>query len=150
MAVYVDNFRALATVGRIRGRWSHLTADTPEELHEFAARLGHRREWFQGRCKHGRCPLLGGICVHFHYDVVDRKRTEAIRLGATAIDLRDMGALISVRRRQFGAREPGLDMPEPCQPIGCDAGIHLRGCCYASTDQDGPDFGSNSSAVGHG
>jgi hypothetical protein len=143
MTVYVDNFRAPATVGRVRGRWSHLTADTPDELHEFAARLGHRREWFQARCKHAKCPLLGGVCVHFHYDVVDSNRTKAIKLGAAAIDIRDMGAIISVRRRQFGAREPGLDMPEPCQPIGCDNGHHLRGCWYATADQATSDTETN-------
>lgn len=121
MTVYVDNFRTPATVGRIRGRWSHLTADTVEELQAFAARLGHRPEWFQARCKHAKCPTFDGVCVHFHYDVVDAKRAEAIALGAVAIDIREMGALISVRRRQF-APEPGLDMPEPCQPIGCDNG----------------------------
>jgi hypothetical protein len=26
-------------------------------------------------------------------------------------------------------------MPEPCQPIGCDAGIHLAGCTYAEIDE---------------
>nr|WP_221374360.1 DUF4031 domain-containing protein [Actinoplanes polyasparticus] len=135
MTVYVDNFRAPATVGRINARWSHLTADTVEELHEFAGRLGQRREWFQGHCKHAKCPTLDGVCVHFHYDVVDGKRTAAIAMGATAIDLRDMGAIIAVRRRQ-AAREPGMDMPEPCQPIGCDGGFHLRGCCYATADQE--------------
>lgn len=101
MAVYVDNFRAPATVGRIRGRWSHLTADTPAELHEFAARLGQRRESFQARCKYGKCPTVEGACAHWHYDVVDRKRLEAIALGALPIDIREMGALISARRAQF-------------------------------------------------
>lgn len=101
MTVYVDNFRTPATVGRLRGRWSHLTADTPDELHAFAERLGHRREWFQAKCKHLPCPTVDGVCAHFHYDVVDRKRTEAIALGAKAIDIREMGALVSARRSQF-------------------------------------------------
>ena len=134
MTVYVDNFRSPAAVGHIKARWSHLTADTVEELHEFAARLGQRREWFQDRCKHAKCPTLDGACVHFHYDVVDRKRTSAIAMGAEAIDIRDMGAIMSVRRRQF-VTEPGLDMPEPCQPIGCDSDIHLRGCYYIAADE---------------
>jgi Protein of unknown function (DUF4031) len=132
VTVYVDNFRAPATVGRVRGRWSHLTADTVEELRAFADRLGHRREWFQAHCKHAKCPTLDGVCVHFHYDVVDSNRTKAIRLGATPIDIREMGALISVRRLQF-TPEPGLDLPAPCQPIGCDNGYHLRGCWYGRT-----------------
>lgn len=108
MTVYVDDFRAPATVGRIKGRWSHLTATTPDELHEFAARLGCRREWFQARCKHAACPTVDGVCVHYHYDVVDRKRFEAIQLGATPIGVREMGALIAYRRRQLskGAGSP--------------------------------------------
>lgn len=135
MTVYVDNFRVPARVGRVSGRWSHLTASTVEELHAFSDRLGHRREWFQAHCRHGNCPTLDGVCVHFHYDVVDRKRTEAIALGAEPIDVRDMGALITVRRRQFASVEE-LGLPEPCQPIGCDNGHHLRGCCYATADAD--------------
>jgi hypothetical protein len=135
MTVYVDNFRCPATIGRIRGRWSHLTASTPDELHEFAARLGQRREWFQDRCKHAACPTYEGVCVHFHYDVVDGKRTDAIRLGAVAIDLREMGALIRLRRRQF-ATEPGMEEPEPCQPIGCDGGMHQQGCWWATADEE--------------
>jgi hypothetical protein len=101
MTVYVDNYRRPATVGRIRGRWSHLTADTPEELHAFAARLGQRPEWFQARCKHAACPTRDGVCAHFHYDVVDARRAKAIELGAKSIDLREMGALISARRPYY-------------------------------------------------
>lgn len=87
MTVYVDNFRVPARVGRITGRWSHLTADTVEELHAFAGRLGLRRSWFQDKGD-GR----------WHYDVVDWRREQAIRLGAVPIDLRDMGAYIRARR----------------------------------------------------
>ncbi len=101
MTVYVDNARIPATVGRIRGRWSHLTADTPDELRAFAARIGLKPEWFQARCKHGTCPTVGGVCRHFHFDVVDFKRTEAIAAGAKPIDLREMGALTSARRAAF-------------------------------------------------
>lgn len=69
MAVYVDDAR-LAWRGK---RWSHLTADTLEELHGFAARLGLRREWFQE----------GSRFETHHYDVTDSKREYAIFLGAT-------------------------------------------------------------------
>lgn len=101
MTVYVDAARIPARVGRVNARWSHLTADSPAELHEFAARLGHRREWFQAKCKYGKCPTIEGVCAHFHYDVVDRKRTEAIALGAKPIDIREMGAVVSARRPKF-------------------------------------------------
>jgi hypothetical protein len=65
MAVYVDDARI-----RWRGRrWSHLVADTAEELHEAARRLGLRREWAQE----------GGRTLH--YDLPDELRARAIELG---------------------------------------------------------------------
>jgi hypothetical protein len=101
MTVYVDNFRAPATVRRIRGRWSHLTADTPAELREFAEKIGLKPEWFQARCKYGKCPVRDEVCAHFHFDVIDSKRAEAIAAGAVSIDLREMGALTSARRPYY-------------------------------------------------
>lgn len=101
MTVYVDDMRRPATVGRLRGRWSHLTADTPEELHDFAAQLGLRRDWFQGVCKFGSCPRRDGVCRHFHYDVVDGKRSAAIVAGAKAVTLRQMGEITSARKDDF-------------------------------------------------
>ncbi len=105
MTVYVDNFRRHATVGRLRARWSHLTADTPDELHHFAERIGLQRGWFQGQCKHGTCPSVAGCCAHFHYDVTDAKRAAAVNAGARSIDIRQMGAITSRRRPHFAARQ---------------------------------------------
>lgn len=49
MAVYVDGMRDYGRrIGRAGPHWSHLMADTPEELHEFAQAIGLRRDWFQG------------------------------------------------------------------------------------------------------
>lgn len=110
MTVWVDNYRRPATVGRIRARWSHLTADTPEELHLFAASIGQKRAWFQAKCKNGTCPTIDGVCAHFHYDVVDSRRDAAIAAGAKAIDIREMGALVSARRAAFRARPDGSDL----------------------------------------
>jgi hypothetical protein len=58
-------------VWRWRGRrWAHLVSDASyDELHRFAARLGLRREWFQGD----------------HYDVPSEVRERAIRLGAAPV-----------------------------------------------------------------
>ena len=47
MAVYVDDARIPARVGRIRARWSHLFADSQDELHAFAQTIGLKRAWFQ-------------------------------------------------------------------------------------------------------
>jgi hypothetical protein len=79
MAVYVDNMRTPATVPNgsrsVSGVWSHLTADTDEELHEFALLLGLKRSYHQPHPPHSRS----------HYDVTEPKRKAAIRLGAIAV-----------------------------------------------------------------
>ena len=71
--IYVDRF-----FGGGHGKWAgggHMQADTVEELHAFAARLGLKREWFQER---PGCPDLD------HYDLTASKREMALRLGAIA------------------------------------------------------------------
>jgi hypothetical protein len=89
MTVYVDDYRV---PWRGRGqmmRMSHLTADTPEELHAIADQLGLQRSWYQDKGD-GR----------WHYDVSDTKRNEAIQsFGAVPITLREMGAYVSTRRK---------------------------------------------------
>lgn len=66
MAIYVDNARV-----KWRGRlWCHLVADSIEELHEFAQRLGLRRNWFQHAASYP------------HYDVTLEVRQVALRMGA--------------------------------------------------------------------
>lgn len=94
MTVYVDTANIPATVGRIKSRWSHLTADTEPELHAFAARLGLRRSWFQ-TCKR---PCGKGPCVHWHYDLTEQRRTVAVQLGAEQVDMRKLGEIIRARR----------------------------------------------------
>lgn len=97
MTVYVDSFRVPARVGRITARWSHLTADTPEELHAFAASIGLRRQWYQ-TCKR-KCAPEGVPCPHWHYDVTDAKRTAAIACGAVVITMHEFSELLTARRR---------------------------------------------------
>jgi hypothetical protein len=98
MAVYVDDWRQPATVGPVTARWSHLTADTTEELHLFAAGLGLRRSWFQA---HSHDPL------RHHYDVTDRLRDEAIMRGAVAVTWRQAARVRRQRRQQVGATANG-------------------------------------------
>ena len=69
MAVYVDD-----AVTLWRGqRWAHLMADTLDELHAFAVRLGLPRRAFQNKTSGA------------HYDVPAPMREQAIALGAVAI-----------------------------------------------------------------
>ena len=99
MAVYVDDANIPATVPNGRrshtSTWCHLTADSQEELHEFAARLGLKRSWFQP----GR-PVGGNPGPFWHYDVTAGKRAQAVRLGALEVSARDMPVLMR-------SREPG-------------------------------------------
>lgn len=83
MSVYVD----LATWPWKGKRWGHMMADTVEELHEFAGRLGLKKDWFQN---------AKGIP---HYDITVKKRVEAIRLGAIA-DTKKVVELIKGYRRR--------------------------------------------------
>lgn len=80
MTVYVDELKEypLGTVkGAPRARyWCHMWADDVEELHEFAAKIGMRREWFQD---HRVIP---------HYDLVKLRRAFAVKLGAVETDTR--------------------------------------------------------------
>lgn len=70
-------------------RWAHLVSDVSyDELHAFAARLGIPRRAFQGD----------------HYDVPADLRVAALRLGASAVDSREL----VVRLRGAGLRRrPG-------------------------------------------
>lgn len=91
MAVYVDE-----PIWRWRGRqWCHLTADTPAELHEMAARLGVLRQWFQSK---------PGRPWHDHYDLPEDMRAQAIACGARPLTTREMG------HRQGELRESALSV----------------------------------------
>lgn len=69
MTVYVDD---AVTLWRGR-RWAHLMADTLDELHAFAGRLGLPRRAFQDKTSGA------------HYDVTAEMRIQAIALGAVPI-----------------------------------------------------------------
>ena len=104
MTVYVDDFGCLAQVGRLRTRWFHLIADSKEELHEFASRLGLRREWFQDpmvnmmSAKIGRLPKVGSYeAESWHYDITASKRKLAIALGAVVVEWRAVPDIIKAR-----------------------------------------------------
>lgn len=80
MAVYVDQItdysgRLKGHVGRISQQWCHMTADTLEELHDMAARIGMKRTWFQSHALLHRC----------HYDLVPARRAAAIGFGAIEV-----------------------------------------------------------------
>jgi hypothetical protein len=122
MAVYVDDASIPATVpnGRVRhtSRWSHLFADTQEELHEFAERLGLRRSYFQP----GRPRGDGRPSPHWHYDVTTGKRQQAIKLGAQPISWRESTEIM--RKRDAKAERGKV----------ADQAAHAAGLAYRAGD----------------
>ena len=79
MAVYVDSMRAPYR----RMIMCHMIADTEEELHAMAAKIGIARRWYQGD----------------HYDISLSKRALAVKLGAVEISWRTCGCMVMARRR---------------------------------------------------
>ena len=74
MSVYVDNMQRRAVIGRIRSLYSNLTADSRNELLDFADMLGLRPSTAQ----HWDDPL-------FHFPVMESQRRRAICLGAIPV-----------------------------------------------------------------
>lgn len=78
MTVYVDEVRVWPTKIRcFAGGAAHMTADTLDELHAMARRIGLRRAWFQDH------PL------HPHYDLTPSRRAAALGAGAVFVPARD-------------------------------------------------------------
>jgi hypothetical protein len=78
MTVYVDNARN--PLGRMI--MCHMLADSDDELHAMADRLGLKREWYQGD----------------HYDISQVRKARAIRFGAIEISSREIARLRKRRR----------------------------------------------------
>lgn len=88
MTVYVD---ALRPTPKSR-KWpfaegAHMLADTLDELHAFAQKLGLKRAWFQ--------PLSSP-----HYDLNGRRHARALQLGAVLIDRFQLVELIQKLRQE--------------------------------------------------
>ena len=86
MAVYVDalfewpielteNPQARRVAGYTGGQWCHMWADTLQELHAMADKVGMRRSWFQDRQ------------TFPHYDLTPSKRRLAVAYGAVEQEL---------------------------------------------------------------
>lgn len=83
MTVYVDNMAA-----RYRGMlMCHMIADSADELHAMADRIGVARKWYQRN----------------HYDISQTKRRLALAAGAVSITWRDCSLMTVLRRRDANA-----------------------------------------------
>ncbi len=102
VTVYLDDWRQRAHLGPVDDRWSHLVADTDDELHEFAHRMGMRRAWFQEK---------PGRPHHSHYDLPERARPEALANGAVEVTWRQLGRMLRVWRTDpaVAGRSSGAD-----------------------------------------
>jgi len=83
MAIYVDAIEDYGNLVEGQARrygtqWCHMTADTDEELHTMAEKLGLLRRWAQ------HMDSLHQF-LH-HYDLTPNKRRTAIALGAIEVD----------------------------------------------------------------
>lgn len=76
MAVYVDDM--FAPFGRML--MSHMVADSSDELHAMADRIGVARRWVQHPGT-----------LREHYDISKGKRELAIRFGTVPITYRELG-----------------------------------------------------------
>ena len=88
MAVYVDDMKA--AYGRMV--MCHMVADTDDELHAMAVRIGIARRWHQ---KAGT--------PQSHYDICLAKRAQAVAAGAVEITMRDTAKI--VRRKREAAKQ---------------------------------------------
>lgn len=86
MTVYVDDMKA----GYGRMVMCHMIADTDEELHAMADKIGVQRRWWQAPPKHDS-----------HYDIALIKRAKAVAEGAVEITWKQTSAM-TMRRRITG------------------------------------------------
>jgi len=82
LTVYVDNMRA--RYGRMI--MCHMHADTVEELHGMADKIGIQRKWFQNTKRP-------------HYDICLSKRMLAVRHGAQQVSTRDIVKMFKAQRK---------------------------------------------------
>lgn len=117
MSCYVDPLFAMEgrnapvkRVGERHGhRWCHLWADSLEELHQLAGKIGMKPEWFQD--KRG----------FPHYDLVPPRRAHALRLGAIEFSAADW----------IRGKRPGLIQCPECKGLvsahSCEVTVDLLG-----------------------
>lgn len=91
MTVFVDDMY-LYPMGRFgRMKMSHMVADTIEELHEMADKIGVARKWVQQAS-------MGKGWVH--YDVSISARVKAIENGAKTITMRELAMMTMDWKKQ--------------------------------------------------
>lgn len=80
----------------------HLIADTEEELHAMAAKVGMKRSWFQ---KGGRAEMP-------HYDLVASRRKKAVEFGAIEIERKQICEHLEAYRQSLKPKGGITNEPE--------------------------------------
>lgn len=83
MTVYVD--KSIHDYGRMT--MCHMLADTEQELHEMADKIGIQRKWYQANAS---TP---------HYDICKAKRMLSIQFGAKEVNRKQLVSIIRRLRR---------------------------------------------------
>lgn len=133
MTVYVDDMRA--RVGPMV--MCHMLADTDDELHAMADRIGVDRRW------HNKPPKASTS----HYDISLAKRAIAVAAGAVEITRREAAAMAWRRRvegelgrpseaREWAAMRRRSNGGTKCPH--CDADTRFYGCFCAQTVEATP------------
>ena len=90
MSVYVDDMFKFP-LGRFgRMKMSHMIADSQEELHAMADKIGLSRRWYQGD----------------HYDVCMSLRAKAVAAGAREVTMKQLACMASLARSGVPMGEP--------------------------------------------
>lgn len=93
MAVFVDTMRAPFQ----RMIMCHMFADTDEELHAMAAKIGVARKWHQRPASQGG---QGMNASWSHYDICLSKKKKAMQFGAQEIEYKDLPKWLEERGRR--------------------------------------------------
>ena len=96
MTVYVDELQSnvVNSANFPFKKFCHMTADTFEELHAMADKIGLQRDWFQPDD------------IHPHYDLTSSKRGLALQSGAVFL-----AAKTQAKRRSAGWRTAKKSTP---------------------------------------
>jgi len=92
VTIYVDPLRHWGWILRgHRVKSCHMFSDALDlsELHAFAERIGMKRAWFQD-------PPVAP-----HYDLTERRRIQAVKIGAVEVGRREAGAIWQARREKL-------------------------------------------------
>ena len=102
MTVYVDTMKA-----KYRGMiMCHMIADTWEELHDMADKIGVQRKWFQKD----------------HYDICQTKKALAIKYGAVEVCMTELASMCE----RMKLTKEGCGKPEAAKRWYMDIGRPMK------------------------